>query len=70
MRLYHAFLTLWVRFDESVVSNQPQVEWPRTDMRSVRDFPAPCLSIEPLGELVKALQSIGSMSRTNQSRKN
>ena len=29
---------LWVRSDKSVVSNQPQVGWSRTDMRSVRDF--------------------------------
>ena len=32
------FLTLWVRSDKSVISNQTQVWWSRTDMRSVRDF--------------------------------
>ena len=40
MRLYHAFLTLWVRSDKSVASNQPWVGWSRTDMRSVPDFSA------------------------------
>ena len=38
MRLFHAFLTLWVRSDQSVVSNQPQVGRSRIDMRSVREF--------------------------------
>ena len=34
------FSTLWVRSDEPVASNQPQVGWSRTDMRSVREFSA------------------------------
>ena len=32
------FSTLWVRFDKSVVSNQPKVGWSRTHMPSVRNF--------------------------------
>ena len=32
------FWTLWVQSNKSIFSNQPQVGWPRTDIRSVRDF--------------------------------
>ena len=49
------FFTHWMRFDKSVVPNQPEVGQSGADMRSERDFSASvkstCLPIEPLGGL-------------------